>query len=103
MSQLFSPFSPISMFLGPIFGSHSTLKLGGRGFLAFLPVVRTFFTIIVCFLRELCLSSFMAEFFAFKGERRFGKKKKKICSQKLDKVFNMSKIKKLIKYLLYLA
>ena len=30
-------------------------------------------------------------------------KKKKICSQKLDKVFNMSKIKKLIKYLLYLA
>ena len=47
MSQLFSPFPPISMFLGPIFGSHSTLKLGGRGFLAFLPVVRTFFTIIV--------------------------------------------------------
>ena len=35
-------------------------------------------------------------FVCYKGERRFGKKK-------LDKVFNMSKIKKLIKYLLYLA
>ena len=53
MSQLFSPFPPLSMFLGPIFGRHSTLKLGGRGFLAFLPVVRTFFTIIVATLIDI--------------------------------------------------
>ena len=46
---------------------------------------------------------FYYTFCCFKGERRFGKKKKNFCSQKLDTVFNMSKIKKLIKYLLYLA
>ena len=52
MSQLFSPFPTISMFLEPIFGRHSTLKLGERGFVAILPVVRTFFTIIVCILKK---------------------------------------------------